>query len=430
MQRRKALWGIGVFVVVALLCSGALWAWLRPPAIFVPPRQYPPNNAYDAYKKLAERMRNDLDKDRRFRDIESRLHSESKRGSVSAADKEYYMKRISPYLEAYRRHLDQPCVAVYEYDFSWLFPELANFRDLARGESFMIRRALERNQPKEATDRATTMMRFAEQIRNEGAWIHYLVGRAIITITLSPLRESLSSVDDPNALQAIVEMARRYEQERAPLSQAVEEEYYLGLSTYRDLRTGKLKWGAIQNLTGQSSPVSLEEWLYATGLGTPFLLASSLKEYEQWYASLRAELEKPLWERKLRAWQPRRYLNQLLVFPVESFANQELAELATVRLLGCAAAIKLHRLRTGRYPDSLDALKLGQMMIDPFTGKPFVYRRDAMKGFQLYSVGANRVDDGGRVASDESAGDITPVELPASQRPSVRGALSMPVWIR
>lgn len=430
MQRRKALWGIGVFVVVALVCSGALWAWLRPPAIFVPPRQYPPNNAYEAYTKLAERMRNDLNKDRRFRDIESRLHDESKRDSVSAADKEYYIQRISPYLEAYRRHLDQPCVAVYEYDFSWLFPEIGDFRDLARAESFMIRRALERNQPKEATDRAAAMVRFAEQTRNEGTIVHYLFGRAMIMTTLSPLRESLSSISDSNALQAIVEMARRYEQERAPLSQAVEEEYYLGLSFYRDLRSGKLKWGAIQNLTGQSSPDSLEAWLYATGLGTPFLLASSLKEYEQWYASLRSELEKPLWERKPRDWQPRRYLNQLLASSVEIWANQELAELATVRLLGCAAAIKLYRLRTGQYPGSLDALKLGQMTIDPFTGKPFVYRRDAKKGFQLYSVGANRADDGGRVASNKSAGDITPVERPASLRPHAPGALSTPVWVR
>jgi hypothetical protein len=65
------------------------------------------------------------------------------------------------------------------------------------------------------------------------------------------------------------------------------------------------------------------------------------------------------------------------------------------RLLGCVAAIRLHRRRTGRYPDSLETLQLGELAIDPFTGAPFVYRVDPQRGFMLYSVGTNRVDDGG-----------------------------------
>jgi hypothetical protein len=67
-----------------------------------------------------------------------------------------------------------------------------------------------------------------------------------------------------------------------------------------------------------------------------------------------------------------------------------------MRLVGCTAAIRLHKLRTGKYPASLEALQLGEMIIDPFSGKPFVYKTDPRFGFLLYSVSENRVDDGGQ----------------------------------
>jgi hypothetical protein len=83
---------------------------------------------------------------------------------------------------------------------------------------------------------------------------------------------------------------------------------------------------------------------------------------------------------------------------VEAFrAVMDIATLEATysRLLGCVAAIRLHWQRTGRYPDSLETLRLGDLAIDPFTGAPFVYKVDPQRGFMLYSVGTNRVDDGG-----------------------------------
>ncbi len=69
------------------------------------------------------------------------------------------------------------------------------------------------------------------------------------------------------------------------------------------------------------------------------------------------------------------------------------------RALRTAVAV----LRCGRdkgvYPPTLDALVADQYMkespIDPYSGKPFVYRRTG-DGFLLYSWGLNLVDDGGR----------------------------------
>ncbi len=49
----------------------------------------------------------------------------------------------------------------------------------------------------------------------------------------------------------------------------------------------------------------------------------------------------------------------------------------------------------------LDALVPGiltEVPIDPFTGKPLVYRREG-EGFIVYSLGSNQKDDGGRSTS-------------------------------
>ena len=54
---RKWKVGCGIVAGVALLvCAGALgWVFL-PPRIELPPRQYPPNNAYPEYRTLGEEM--------------------------------------------------------------------------------------------------------------------------------------------------------------------------------------------------------------------------------------------------------------------------------------------------------------------------------------------------------------------------------------
>ncbi|HEY9839145.1 MAG TPA: hypothetical protein V6D23_01720, partial [Candidatus Obscuribacterales bacterium] len=60
-------------------------------------------------------------------------------------------------------------------------------------------------------------------------------------------------------------------------------------------------------------------------------------------------------------------------------------------------ALQAYAASHGGYPAQLQALVptwLPALPEDPYTGRPFVYRRDA-NGFQLYSVGENQRDDGG-----------------------------------
>ena len=72
--------------------------------------------------------------------------------------------------------------------------------------------------------------------------------------------------------------------------------------------------------------------------------------------------------------------------------------LAARRVAITALALERYRrAHGGTAPDSLDALVpafLPAVLVDPFSGKPLVYKKEAA-GYLLYSVDVNRVDDGG-----------------------------------
>ncbi len=75
-------------------------------------------------------------------------------------------------------------------------------------------------------------------------------------------------------------------------------------------------------------------------------------------------------------------------------ASLEAVGLATRTGLAC----RVYKEKKGSYPESLSDLVPGlipAVPIDPFTGDPFVYRREG-EGFIVYSLGSNRKDDGGR----------------------------------
>ena len=79
-------------------------------------------------------------------------------------------------------------------------------------------------------------------------------------------------------------------------------------------------------------------------------------------------------------------------------------------------ALLVYKERFGSYPDTLDRLESslgwGLNLIDPFSGKEFIYRRVG-NGFVFYSVGENLKDDGGKKGPkrtppllEDSSGDI------------------------
>ena len=99
---------------------------------------------------------------------------------------------------------------------------------------------------------------------------------------------------------------------------------------------------------------------------------------------------------KERPWYA--FLSKMLLGNSESAFMKEAMIEAIMLTSRAGLACRLYRSRTGGYPESLEELVPGiltEVPIDPFTGKPLVYRREG-DGFIVYSLGSNQKDDGGR----------------------------------
>ena len=430
---RKWLIGCGVlFGIVLVLCVGAIARLATPPKFDIPPRNSPPNNAYPEYRAMGQEMSERLEPDTRFKQIEKAL---SERQPVPAADRAYYLQRMEPYLRRYRQLLSRPCVVTTERSINVIFSELAQMRRIARAEAYLMREELRQRRYRAAIQRAQRLNRLAEQARNGGALIHYLVGTAIHAIALRPLREELPRMQDRASLEALLKLARNYEKNRIPFWRAMQEEYYFGLGIYQEIAQGRV---SIEQLGGSGAGGS------TSGLGAfleRILVKTALPEFNRYMTEAVEDLKKPFHQRNRNhedvEKKIRHPLNAILLPVYTKAPEKEAYEVATMRLVGCAAAIRLHKLRTGKYPPSLEALNLGEMMIDPYSGKPFVYKTDPRFGFLLYSVSENRVDDGGQTVyggATDSRGDLSPVSVrvpeslkntPREQRP-----LIAPIWLR
>ena len=70
-----------------------------------------------------------------------------------------------------------------------------------------------------------------------------------------------------------------------------------------------------------------------------------------------------------------------------------------------ACLLELHKLEEGSYPEKLAGLA-GQLPTDPYSGKAYLYstlpEAEKAGGYQLYGIGSNLKDDGGKIILTES----------------------------
>jgi hypothetical protein len=89
------------------------------------------------------------------------------------------------------------------------------------------------------------------------------------------------------------------------------------------------------------------------------------------------------------------------LFPaVGNAAIQSVRVQAYVDAARVACAVERHRIAHGALPDALPQLVprfLDHIPADVLDGQPLRYRRPAEGGYVVYSVGWNRIDDGGKV---------------------------------
>ena len=79
-----------------------------------------------------------------------------------------------------------------------------------------------------------------------------------------------------------------------------------------------------------------------------------------------------------------------------------------MRLLTTELALRCYRSKQGRSPERLEQLvptQLPRVPVDPFSSRPLIYRPQGTN-WQLYSIGPDRVDDGGTPVSRFVPGSV------------------------
>jgi hypothetical protein len=159
-----------------------------------------------------------------------------------------------------------------------------------------------------------------------------------------------------------------------------------------------------------------------------FLLDDDVANYRQSITQAQELAEQP-YHQVAREWKgleegmedELRGLIARMIIPALWLAAGRFAEAdARHQLARLGLAAQQYERRHGRFPDSLEALTPDFVLTvarDPFVGRP-MKAAPTERGFTVYSIGPDGIDDGGRAFDDEKrTGDLTFELYPGSGRP-------------
>ncbi|MCJ7612880.1 MAG: hypothetical protein MUP19_11515 [Candidatus Aminicenantes bacterium] len=258
----------------------------------------------------------------------------------------------------------------------------------------------DRGEVGEALDECRKGMRFVRLLADEPLLINILVAVADMKILLA----SFNSIVQDRTIAP--ELLTSWIAELDPLPwrsrfiRCIPGERAYALEIGLDVISGKA--GINLNLESQGFFRRFLYWLIRPVLKSECLWVQ--KQYEDYldmdtqsYWQAREFLKNKSLEIEHPPW-PYRMIGQLLPDLHTVFYKEAMLEaimLATRTGLGC----RIYKKQTGHYPENLAALVPGILKeepIDPFTGKPLVYRIQNGE-LLIYSLGSNLKDDGGRM---------------------------------
>jgi hypothetical protein len=309
-------------------------------------------------------------------------------------------------------------------------PIYGGFRRLARLVASRVRWAIATKDGMDAVRDWHVGVRFARDLQGDLA-INYLVGVAVEGIVHAPIIGELDFFSSAEC-RAMADMLIWWERTPDRFLTVLEGEQTFALQSLDEmLPTGKpealleiIRGWNMDPETGKplepeepdegDEPHLLEERRRQERLRPQLLdIARSPLAYEQLRQQLRQAIVRHMQDafralrlpygRQLQALrQPARDLNTPLGYLVDEMApltshllRVYLRQRARRRLLIAHLLLRVYYLREGSYPDSLHRLRLEELVIDPFSGKELVYRREGDR-YRLYSVDENGKDDGGR----------------------------------
>lgn len=257
-------------------------------------------------------------------------------------------------------------------------------------------------------------LQLAARIQGEPLVISQLVSVAIDSLTLEGVSAAFPEGRIPPALAA--ELARHFHAN--PLSESIAEsietEEGIGLDFFTHImESGWQDTDALAEVPEWTSP-GWTGYLYTSPLARPWQNLD-MQAYSQIMGEFGSTLGLPYYEarealdtleREIEELPATRLLTRNMLPSLISIHSAIAQAEARQQLFLVGTALESYASQNGAYPERLEAVQgqaNGASIVDPFTGEPFHYSMIG-NGFELYSVGRDLTDDGGR--DDVRDGDI------------------------
>lgn len=302
-------------------------------------------------------------------------------------------------LSLLRKGLTKPITSPHvTMDENTLLPEFALFRNLARLlmiEQYVL---LADGKVGQAIDNLRDGMRLGYYIQS-GSLISGLVGVAVDAIVIARLALHLDQLSARDC-DRLVSLANDWMKMPDPLIavMAAERDSMLRIwDKYRDDPKAMLQTVGPPEDESEEDPEEKRqnEAFQALAKDNPVayrrMMDQSRRRMQAHFDALLENLRRPAWERKeipeVKGDSLADRLAEMLLPSFSLVGERYAREQAQVQLLGVHAAIRRYRWEHERLPESLDALRLGRLALDPFTGQPLVYKRPTDTTYDLYSAG-------------------------------------------
>lgn len=314
-----------------------------------------------------------------------------------------------------------------------LLPHLGEFRSFARSLVVDARRALELQDPDRFVRDIRTMLGLARHSADPPFLIGSLVRFAIADLAFQTVRDALTAgVLTQNHLTDLAHRLAAVSDDQIDLNFSTERSFFLDVlqRSFTDNGHGEGRLNAdglrllaaFQNdgTTGIPPATASPTALYLLGPISAAIVApraEQLAAYDRFLDAARRDAETPPWQRgpdsssatldalTSSTISRARYFVIASLAPAVDKAVDARDRVRTLRDATLAAlALESSKLRSGRYPDTLDQLIptfLPALPLDPMTGAPLRYHLTE-RGPVLYSVGSDRRDDFGVYAPTES----------------------------
>jgi hypothetical protein len=352
----------------------------------------------------------------------SRLFTAAESTSTLAEKRRVLAERpVRQALELIREGLAKPVLSPRSLlKIDTLLPELSGFRRLARLLVMQQYVLLADGKVQEALQVATLCLRLGEAIQTD-TLISGLVGIAVSSLGIRALGGHLDQLSAADC-EALYRLSLAWHAQPDPEMRVMAGERRFAAHSLQDLverfrKNGPAGLGEVIDLEENDADrrQAAADFVALTPEQFEAMARDGLRLLDRTHEQVARELQKPYWERDFERLErefpaepgPLGTLIRMLVPTFGTVSNAYARETASVRLLGCHAAIRRYRWEHGRLPATLPELNLGEMAIDPFTGQPLHYRITGRR-FTLSSVGPIATDDNPNAIDGRVPLDIAP----------------------